>query len=148
LVKLFARGKVDGIVEQRSLGSAVGRNGASARARDAGCAITASCVDFGLAHRARQGTRAVGEVLQQVDVDIERQKKGLVLGLEHALEKGAARLLFQRKNAVLAARRIEQNAQGEGQMRLGGEILDRLRRFVFVDRAIGLRKVREQVSLF
>ncbi len=64
-------------------------------------------IDFSLAHGAAQHAGAVGVVLQQVHVHVEGEQKCLVLGLEHALQKLCTRLLFQRENVLLAARRIQ-----------------------------------------
>ena len=71
--------------------------------------------------------RAVGEVLQQIDVHVEGEQEGLVLLPQHLLKKLAAGLLLERQHALLAAGGVEQNAEGERQVGLGDEVLEGLR---------------------
>ena len=141
------RGQVDGVIEQRALGIADRGNRPAAQPGRARRPVAAGGIDLRLVHGPGQQAGAVGEVLQQVDVHIERQQERLVLGLEHPLQELAAGLLFQRKHALLAARGIQQNAQRQGQIVLGNEALPGLRLLVFGDRAVVLVEVGNEVAV-
>src|ERR1019366_9054877 len=146
LVELFVRGQVHRIVKQRSLGRSDGGNGATARSGNARRAIAARSVDFRFRHGSRKHAGTVGVVLQQVHVHVEREQKRLVFRLQHALQELASRVLFQGQNPLLAAGGIQQDAQSQRLMRLGHEVLQRLRRLVLGHAAVVLGQVRNQVS--
>ncbi len=117
--QLVVRGEVDGVVE---MGAADARVAGDAAGADAG-------VDARLFHGALQLAGGAGVVGQQVDVDVKGDKEGFVLGLEDVLEELDAGGLLKRQNVLLGAGGVEQDADGERQGLLLGEVLDDLRLF-------------------
>ena len=147
LIHLLVRGHVDGVVEQGAFGCPVDGHRAAADAGNSAGAIAARGVDLGLVHGTGQQARAVGVVLQQIDVHIEGDQEGLVFLAQHLLQEAAARLLLQRQNALLAARCVEQDSQGECLVRLGHKVLQSLGHLVFGDGAVVLGQVRNEVAV-
>ena len=131
LVELVVGGEIDGVVEERSAGVAVAGDGAGAGAG----------VNGGLVHGAFELTGAVGVVGEEIDVDVEGDKEGLVLGGEDVLEEFGAGLLLERQDVDLAAAGVEQDADGEGEILLLGEVLGLLKFLVLVDVAVVLVEV-------
>ena len=93
-------------------------------------------VDAGLVYGPFDLAGAVGVVGEQVYVDVEGDEEGLILGLEDFLEEAGSGLLLQGEDVGLGAGGVEQDADGEGEIFFLGEVLDRLRRFVFGDSAV------------
>src|SRR5581483_10583701 len=108
--------------------------------------ITACRIDLRFTQRVRQQARAVGEILQQIDVHIKGEEKGLILRPQRALQKLAARILLERQHTLLAARSVKQNAQGKRQTGFGHKALQRLRHLVFIDCAIVFGEVRNKLA--
>ena len=92
-----------------------------------------------------QHVRAVGKVLQKVDIHVEFSQKGLILLAQNLLQKLAACLLLQRQHSLLAARSIQQNSQGQRLIRLCLKALERLRHLVLSRLALVRGQVRNQV---
>ncbi len=86
LAELVVGGEVDGVEEQGAAGVAVAGDGAGAGAG----------VDLGLVHGARELAGGVGVVGEEVDVDVEGDEEGLVLGGEDVFEELGAGLLLER----------------------------------------------------
>ncbi len=101
-------------------------------------------IDFCLIHGTGQRMRVAGVVGKKIDVDIEGDEKSFIFGTQNAAEKSGAGLLLQRQDVLLAAAGIEQDAQRQRLIVLGGEVLDLLRRLVFQDVEVILGEVRDQ----
>ena len=121
-------------------------NGAATKAGNAGAAVSTCGIDLRLVHGAFEHASAVGEVLQKVDVGVEGDEERLVLGLENALEKLAAGLLFERQHIDLAAGGIEHEPEVRGKVGLSAEVLEGLGDLVFGNGAVVFGEVRNQFA--
>ena len=102
--ELVVGGEIDGVEEQR----AAGVRGGQRAAADAGNACRgAGRVDRGVVDGAFDFTGIVGVVRQQIDVHVEGDEEGLVLGREDVLEERGSGLLLERKNVLLRSAGIE-----------------------------------------
>ena len=137
LAELVVGGEVDGVVEQGALGRAVAGDGAGA------CAG----VDLGLVDGAADLAGAVGVVGEQGDVDIKGDEESFVLGGEDVFEEFGSGLLFERKDILLAAAGVEEDADGEGEVLLLSEVLGGLEDLVLVDAAVILVEIGD-VAVF
>ena len=124
----------DGVEQQGAARGAVAGDGAGAGAG----------VDLGLVEGAGDVAGAVGIVGEQVDIDVEGDEEGFVLGGEHVAQEGCAGLLFEGKDVHLAAGGVEQDANGEGKVLLLGKVLDGLRGLVFGEGAVVLDQVGDE----
>ncbi len=96
---------------------------------------------------ALEFARAVGVVGEQIDVDVEGDQEGLVLGGEDVFEELGAGVLLHGEDVLLAAAGVEQNADGEGQVLFLGEVLGLLRLLVLEDLAVVLVQVGDEAVL-
>src|SRR5271156_3747624 len=64
--------------------------------------------------------------------------------MQDAGEKGRAGLLLQGQDVLLAPTGIEQDAQGQRLVVLGGEVLNLLRRLIFLDVEVILGEMRNE----
>ena len=101
----------------------------------------------GLVDGALELAGAVGVVGEEVDVDVEGDEEGLVLGGEDVFEELGAGLLLEGEDVHLAAGGVEQDADGEGEVLLLGEVLDGLRALVLEDAAVVLVEVGDVAVL-
>ncbi len=143
-LKLVVSGEVDGVVEQGAAGIA-GGHGAAANSRNS--SRGAGGVDGGLVDGAGELAGTAGVVGEKVYVDVEGDEEGLVLGGEDLFEEARAGLLLEGKDVLLAAAGIEQNADGEGEIFLLGEVFDGLRIVVLVDLAVFLAEAGDVAVL-
>src|ERR1700735_4711546 len=88
-----------------------------------------------------------GEVGEQFYVHVEGDEKGLVLLPEDALEKLPAGLLLEGQDILLGARCVEQDAEGERLIDLGGKVLELLGLLVLKDLAVVAGEVRDEQIL-
>ena len=137
LAELVVGGEVDGVEEEGAAGVAVAGDGAGAGAG----------VDGGLVDGAFDFAGAVGVVGEQVDVDVEGDEEGLVLGGEDVVEELGAGLLLEGEDVLLAAGGVEQDADGEGEILFLGEVLDGLGDLVLEDAAVVLVEVGDEAVL-
>ena len=137
LAELFAGCEVDGVVEEGSAGVAVAGDGAGAGAG----------VDGGLVYGAFELAGAVGVVGEEIDVNVEGDEEGLVLGGDDVLEELGSGLLLEGQDAYLAAAGVEEDADGEGEVLLLGEVLGGLEGLVLVDAAVVLVEVGDVAVL-
>ena len=92
-------GEVDGVVEEGAAGAAVAGDGAGAGAG----------VDLGRVDGAFDFAGAVGVVGEEVDVDVEGDEEGFVLGGEDVFEELGAGLLLEGEDVIwlpLVSRRM------------------------------------------
>ena len=137
LAEFVVCGEVDGVVEEGSAGGAVAGDGAGASAG----------VDLGAVDGAFDFAGAVGVVGEEVDVDIEGDKEGFILGGEDVLEEFGARLLLEGEDVLLGAGGIEEDADGEGEVFLLGEVFGFLEFLILVDAAVVLVEVGDVAVL-
>ena len=137
LAELVVGGEVDGVEEQGAAGVAVAGDGAGAGAG----------VDLGVVDGALDLAGAVGVVGEEVDVDVEGDEEGLVLGGEDVFEELGAGLLLEGEDVHLAAAGVEEDADGEGEIFLLGEVLGLLKLFVLEDAAVVLVEVGDVAAL-
>ena len=80
-----------------------------------------------------QAVNVAGVILHQLGVDVEVDDVGLVLVGENLAKERSADFFFHVEHSALAAGGIDEDAEGERQIRFGGEVLDGLRLAVFED---------------
>src|SRR5215469_10723480 len=108
-LQLVVGGQIDRVIEQGAARIARGERAAA----DAGNAPGGTGrVDAGLVDGAGQFARRIGEVGEQIDVDVKGDKEGLVLGSEHLAQEARAGVLLERKDVGLAAAGVQQDADG------------------------------------
>ena len=131
------RREVDGVVQQRAAGLTVpgDRSGAGAG------------VDGRFVDRPLQFTRRVGVVGQKVDVDVERNEEGLILGRDDVLEELRAGLLLERKHVGLRAGGVEQNTDGQREIFFLRKVLELLLLLVFEKAALIFAQAGEEAGL-
>ena len=100
-------------------------------------------VDAGGVDGAGEFGEAVGVVREEVDVDVEGDEEGEVFRREDVFEEADGGLLFDGKDALLAAAGVEQEADGEREVFLLGEGFDGLRLVVVEDVAVGGGEVED-----
>ena len=137
LAELVVGGEIDGVVEQRSAGGAVAGDGAGA----------GTGVDLGGVDGSFDLARIVGVVGEEVDVNVEGDEEGFVLGGEDVFEELGAGGLFEGKDVLLAAAGVEEDADGEGEIFLLGEVLGFLEGLVLVDAAVVFVEVGDVAAL-
>ena len=135
-------GQINRIVEKSAPRCARCRHRSLAGARDS--AATGANINFRLVHGVSQRMRVVGVVGKKLHVHIEGDEKGFIFRAQNAAEKCRAGLLLQRQNILLAPAGVEQDAQGQRLIVLGGEVLDLLRRLVFEDSEVILGEMGNQ----
>ena len=124
--------QIDGVVEHRTFGIRTARQGSAALTGQA-AATGRRSINARAIEGCPQQARRVGEVLQQVGIDIEADHERQVLGAQDLIQKIGPDFLLHLEHLPLAAAGIDQNAQGQGEVGFGGEILDGLRVAVLVD---------------
>ena len=144
-MQFVVRGKEYGVVQQRALGVA-DRHRSLPDARKA--SNGASAVDLCSLHSLTDVVLRVREVLQQIDVYIEADKKSFVLFAQQPLQELRADFLLNRKHTILAEAGVEQDANGKRQVRFGFEVLDVLGLAVFYYLEFISVQVWKQVAAF
>src|SRR6185369_15855813 len=139
--------QIDGVVEHSAFGIGTARQGSAALPGQAAAtgrrSIDACAVEGG----AQQAGR-VGEILQQVGFDIETDHKRQIFGAQDLIQEIGPDFLLHLQNLSLAAAGIDQNSQGQGKVRFGGEILDCLRAAVLADLEVVLGQIGNQPAFF
>src|SRR5262249_52295847 len=118
---------------------------AAAEARYAST-TAASRIDASSVQGCLQGMDGTGEILQQIDVDIEAQDEGKILVAQDLAQKFTANFLFHVEHTGLATAGIDQNAQSQRKIRLRGKILDGLRLAILQNLKIFLLETGDQSS--
>ena len=104
-------------------------------------------VDFHFVHGRLQAANVTRVILHQRRVDVEVNHVGLVLVGENLAEKRTADFFLHVEHSHLAAGRIDEDAEGERQVRFGGEVFDGLRFAVFEDREVVFGKVGHECAM-
>ena len=137
LTELVVCGQIDGVVKEGAAGAAVAGDGARA----------GTGVDDGGVDGTLNLAGAVGVVGEEVDVNVEGDEEGLVLGGEDVFEELGAGLLLEGEDVDLASAGVEENADGEGEIFFLGEVLGLLQVLVFKDGAVVLVEVGDVAVL-
>jgi hypothetical protein len=91
-----------------------------------------------------QTVSVAGEILEQVNRDIETDDKRFILIRKDLLEKGTSDFFFHVQDIALAAARIDHHANRQGKVRFGSKVLDGLGLTVLEDVEVCLCEVRDQ----
>jgi len=101
-------------------------------------------IDGGLEFLARGG-----EVLEEFDFVIEVDEEGFVFVFaEDMVEEGMAGGAFLVENAALAEAGVDEEAEGEREIGLFGEIGDGLGLGVLIEGEVVFREIAEEVAVF
>jgi len=122
------------------------RNCTAAGSGDSRGSVAAGRVDLGFVHCPRELMGVVGVVLQKIDVHVERDEEGLVLGPQHALQELASCFLLKGQHALLAPRGVEHNAERKRLVGFRNEVFERLRRLVLNHGAVVPGEVRYEFA--
>src|SRR5579884_4059169 len=90
----------------------------------------------------------IGEVLEQVDINVKADDKGEIFIPENLTEEIPAHLFFHIEHAGLAAAGVNQNTEGKGKVRLRRKVLDGLRFAILEDLKVIFCEVRDQRAFF
>ncbi len=85
--------------------------------------------------------------MQQLGIFAERNEKRLVLGPDHARKELRGGIALDINQPFLARADVNQQSQGDGQIRFTREALDRLRFAVLFDSEVTLLQVGNQFTL-
>ncbi len=119
-------GEVDGVVEEGTAGVAVAGDRAGAGAG----------VDDGAIDGSSDLAGVVGVIGQEVDVNVEGDEEGFVLGGEDVFEELGTGGLFEGEDVHLAAAGVEEDTDGEGEIFFLSEVLGLLEALVLEDAAV------------
>ena len=109
--------------------------------------VPAPVLMTGLVDGALDLAGAVGVVGEEVDVDVEGDEEGFVLGGEDVFEELGAGLLLEGEDVHLAAGGVEEDADGEREVLFLGEVLGLLEALVLEDAAVVLVEVGDEAVL-
>src|SRR5690348_10166377 len=126
------RGELDGVVKQSALLFTHTGDRPAALARNPS-AIGSAGIDFGATERSFQGANVAGEVMEQLDANIEANYESDVLLRNNVLQKRPADLLLHVEHVLLATTGVNQNTERQGQIRVRRKILDDLRLAILQD---------------
>src|ERR1039457_4931907 len=141
LLQLIVGGQIDGVIEDRAARAAGGGNGARAEAADAGTHAQ-------IVHGVGEQAGGAGVVLQQLGLFAEADEESFVLLLQDLGEELGGGAALDLDQVALAARNVDQEADGEGEIGFAREILDGLRLAVFEDGEILFGEVGDECALF
>src|SRR6185437_11944853 len=89
----------------------------------------------------------VGEVGEQVDIDIERDEEGFVLGCQDFAQEACAGVLFERLDVGLASAGVQQDSDRQGQVLLLCQALDDLRIVILGHLAVVFSQASDEAAL-
>ena len=98
-----------------------------------GTGLLKAGIDLNFVESGLQAVNVAGVVLYQFGVDVEVDDVGFVFVGENLAEECAADFLLHVEHSELAAGGINEDAEGQRQIRFGGEVFDGLRLAVFED---------------
>jgi hypothetical protein len=151
----FVGGEVDGIVEKRAAAMAVAAGAAvvSATAATTSAAATGTglrelrAVD--LIDGGKEFLAGRGEVLEKFDFVIEVDEEGFVFVFaQDAIEERAAGCAFLVEDAALAEAGIDEEAEGEREIGLFGEIGDGLGLGVLFEGEVIFGEIADEIAVF
>src|SRR4029077_19351977 len=92
---------INGVIEHGTFWSGTARQRSATRAREP-AATGRGSIYARAVESVPQASRRVGEILQQIGIDVETDDKGLVFGPQNLAEEIGAYFLFHFQNALLA----------------------------------------------
>src|SRR5271165_5428045 len=108
IFQLLVGGQVNRVIQRGTTGMGV-RNRSSPHSDRA--SASGSAADLQLVQRTFDGSYVVGEVLIEIDVGVEVDQKGQILGTENAAQKLNAGFLLDGQHALLAWTGVDEQAQ-------------------------------------
>ena len=144
MAEFVVRGKIDGVIERRAARSRRRTRNWTLRANRTAGTTDSAIVDLGLVKRMFEPANRSGEILHEINVDVETDDERLVFGTQGALEKRASHFLFHVENVHLAAAGIDEDPKGEREVGFGLEIFNGLMLAVLEEVEVVLGEVGDQ----